>query len=265
MIDQQDDKTPPYYRIGSLEKGLQTLEALVAHGTLTVLEASKILGFNRSATHRFLATLKDLGYVMQEGARYRATLRVHSLGLAVAERLESRTAAHEMMVELNARFNETVNLGCLEGNEVVVLDMIKSHNPLKYDLPIGSRGVAHATGLGKAILAFSSDETVKACWQASTPQLQKTANTITSFDRLSSELADIRRQGYAVDEEEWVEGIRCIAVPILDFAASPVYAISVSGPTIRMNKTVLLDMQRHLLRAKSALSALLGFQGHDGD
>lgn len=259
MEEQQSVKKSPYYRISSLEKGLQTLELLVEHGSLSVLEASKLLHFNRSATHRFIATLKDMGYVIQDGdSKYRPSLRIHSLGLAVAGRLESRSMARQKMRELNATFDETINLGCIEGHEVVAIDMVKSNNPLKYDLPIGSRGVAHATGLGKAILAFSDDSVVRSCWEKSAPHIQKTANTITTFEKLQSELANVRHQGFAIDEEEWVEGIRCIAAPILDFAGKPVYAISISGPAIRMTKTVLLEMQKRLMQVTSELSTLLG-------
>ncbi len=260
MEDEISDKKTPYYRIGSLEKGLQTLELLVEKGALSVLETSKLLGFNRSATHRFIATLKDMGYVIQDsGGKYRPSLRIHSLGLAVAERLESRSVARKYLTRLNEQFDETVNLGCLEGNEVVVLDMIKSQKALKYELPIGSRGVAHATGLGKVLLAYSDDETIRKCWVNSAPHIQKTPNTITSFEKLLDELRNIRSQGYAIDEEEWVEGIRCIATAIRDFRGHPVYAISISGPSMRMTKSVLLEMQRALCGTTAEFSSLHGY------
>lgn len=261
MADQQNKKKAPYYRIGSLEKGMQTLELLISHGALSVSEATKLLGFNRSATHRFIATLKDLGYVVQDSdGKYRATLRVYSLGLAVAARLESRSEARRKMIDLNKTFDETINLGCIEGNELVVIDMLKSHKPLKYELPIGSRGVPHTTALGKAILAFSDEEVIKKCWEKSRPLVKKTANTITSLDELYSELKNIKHQCFAIDEEEWVEGIRCIAAPVLDHTGGPVYAISISGPTIRMTKTTLLEMQKQLTTVTAELSALLGYQ-----
>lgn len=260
MNNPKDQPKTPYYRIGSLEKGFRTLELLVQHGALTVLDASKMLGYNRSATHRFIATLKDMGYVVQDSdGKYRPTLRLHSLGLTVAERLESRSVARQYMQELNEKFNETVNLGCLEGSEVVVIDMIKSLNLLKFDLPIGSRGVAHATGMGKALLAFSAEETVQKVWLESAPHIQKTVNTITDFEKLLEELGNIRSQGFAIDEEEWVEGIRCIAMAILDFSGRPVYAVSLSGPTIRMTKSVVLEMQKELKRISAELSSLQGY------
>lgn len=261
MADDQDKKQTPYYRIGSLEKGFKTLELLVTHGALSVSEAANLLGFNRSATHRFIATLKDMGYVVQDrDGKYRPTLRVYSLGQVVADRLESRDEAKRIMTQLNKIFDESVNLGCIEGNELVVIDMIKSQQPLKYDLPIGSRGIAHTTSLGKAILALSDMETVENCWKKSQPLEKKTANTITSQDELYAELKNIKNQGFAIDEEEWVEGIRCIAVAIVDFTGQPVYAISISGPTFRMTKSVLLEMQKHLKEASFKLSTLLGFQ-----
>jgi IclR family acetate operon transcriptional repressor len=89
--------------------------------------------------------------------------------------------------------------------------------------------------------------------------MQKAANTITSFDELQAELQNIRAQGFAIDEEEWVEGIRNIAVAILDYSGKPTYAISISGPTCRTTKSILLEMQKQFKKAATELSTLHGY------
>ena len=159
MNQKETDKEKPYYRIGSLEKGLMALELLASQGPLTVSDLAKLLGFNRSAVYRFVATLRDIGYVVQEGdGKYRTTLRMYSFGRLVVDRLEIRDLAKHVMSELSVDFGETVNLGCIENNELVVVDLVKSQKPLKSELPPGSRGAAHATALGKAILSFSDEK-----------------------------------------------------------------------------------------------------------
>lgn len=261
MNNNKEAKQTPNYTVGSLEKGIKTLEILISNGPLSVAEAAKILGFNRSATHRFIATLKDMGYAIRDTTgKFKASLRLYDLGITVARGVEGRSEAHRIMGEINALFGETVNLGCIANDELVVIDIVKCQKPLKIELPLGSRGIAHATGLGKAILAYSDITTVKNCWNSGKMLKIPTENTINSFEELIKELEVIRGRGFAYDDEEWVEGIRCIAIPILDYSGSPIYSISISGPTVRMSKSVMLEMQKYLQEVSTKLSSQLGYQ-----
>lgn len=265
MNKNETDKEKPYYLIGSLEKGLMALELLASQGPLTVSELAKLLGFNRSAVYRFVATLRDIGYVAQEGdGKYRTTLRMYSFGRLVVDRLEIRDLAKQVMSELSAEFGETVNLGCIENDELVVVDLVKSQKPLKSELPPGSRGVAHATALGKAILAFSNEDAISGYLKDYRFMAQRTPNTISSIEALRAELLNIKAQGFAVDDEEWAEGIRCIAVPIFDYSMQPVYSLSISGPIQRMTKTAIFQMRRRLKESTSQISKLLGFDVVNG-
>ncbi|MCB2228293.1 MAG: IclR family transcriptional regulator [Desulfarculaceae bacterium] len=260
MDQNETDKNKPYYRIGSLEKGLMALELLALQGPLTVSQLAKLLGFNRSAVYRFVATLRDIGYVAQEGdGKFRTTLRMFSFGRLVVDRLEIRDLAKHVMLELSAEFGETVNLGCIENNELVVVDLVKSQKPLKSELPPGSRGAAHATALGKAILSFSDEETVSSYIKGYGTLTQRTPNTISSIKVFRAELKNIKTQGFAVDDEEWAEGIRCIAVPIFDYTQKPVYSLSISGPTQRMTKTAIYQMRYRLNESSMQVSKLLGY------
>jgi len=143
-----------YYQIASLEKGVKVLELLADQKALTVSQVAVSLGLNRAASHRFLATLKDLGYVEKnDDNRYQLTFRVLELGMKVVNRSEVRQEARDFMQELARISNETVNLGYFDGRQILHLDKIDSCEILRIDAPLGSRTPAYCTALGKAILA----------------------------------------------------------------------------------------------------------------
>jgi len=226
----------PYYKINSAEKTMKILELLAEKGELSVAEAAKHLDLNRSTCHRFLVTLRELGYVIQNSlSHYRLSFRIFELGNKVADRLEVRQIAHPYMKELSKLCNETINLGCLENNEIVHLDKINSTEILRIDPIIGSRVPAYCTGLGKAILAYLPEEELNN-FLKSVPIKKMTENTITTKGDLLKEIEGIRKQGFAIDREELSIGLRCVASPVFDYTNYPAYSVSVAGPVSRMTK-----------------------------
>ena len=234
-----------YYFIGSLAKGIRILELLVAQGEMTVTQVARHFGFNRVSCHRFLATLKSLGYVEKdENNRYRPTFKMLELGMKVSGQFEIRQAARPFMSELSEASKETVNLGVLDGVDVLHIDKIDSLEILRMDSPIGSRAPVYCTALGKAILAYlPKDEFEKLL--AKIKLKPSGPNTITTRKQFRSELEGIRACGYAVDNQELTRGLRCVAAPIFDHTGRPRYAISVSGPAERMTiaRTEILQVQ----------------------
>jgi DNA-binding IclR family transcriptional regulator len=251
-------KNKPYYRIDSLVKGIRVIELLADRGATSVTEAGLSLGVNRSAAHRFLATLKDEGYVKQDSQnRYSLSLKVLGLVNKAVNLMGIRVLAHPLMLAFVEKYKESTNLACLEGDTVVVIDMAKSHLPLKVELPLGSRGPAHGSALGKVIMAFSPEAKQTAyCEQGNLEKL--TTRTLTSPKELMVEFQKVRQRGYAVDDEEWSTGIRCIAVPVFDHNNMPSFALSSSGPVQRMTDKVLKEMLKDLQRMASELSSGLG-------
>jgi len=249
----------PYYHIASLEKGVRILEALAQHGPLPLSELTRLVGQTKSATHRFLSTWRDLGYVEHDAHnRYRATLKIFGLAHKLVDRLEVRSLARIKMQALLNRYGETVNLGCLEGQEAVVIEVLRSNNPLQCHQTIGSRGTAHSTALGKAILAFSHPTVLSSYLQEMDRLPAPTAHTCTSPEELTKELEQIRRQGFALDNEEWALGIRCVAVPVMDYRQVAAFALSLSGPVQRMSDHKVRSMLYDLQAAAREISALLG-------
>ena len=248
----------PYYKINSVEKTIRILELLAEKGEISVAEAAAKLGMNRSTCHRFLVTLRELGYVVQNHlSQYRLSFRIYELGMKVADRLQVRQIAHPYLQELSNLFNENINLGYWDNNEIVHLDKIDSTEILRIDPGIGSRVPAYCTGLGKAILPFRPDEELNSFLE-SVPLRAMTPNTITSKEELIRELETIRKQGFAVDREELSIGLRCVASPVFDYTNYPSYSVSIAGPSSRMTKEKITAIKEELKRVCRELSKNLG-------
>jgi len=248
----------PYYKINSVEKTIKILEVLAEEGELSVAEAAKHLDLNRSTCHRFLVSLRELGYVLQNThSHYRLSFRIFELGNKVANRLQVRQVAHPYLKELSNLFNETINLGYWDNNEIIHLDKIDSSETLRIDPGIGSRVFAYCTGLGKAILAFLPDEDLNN-FLKSVPLKAMTPNTITNKGNLLKELKKIHKRGFAADCEELCIGLRCVASPVFDYTNYPSYSVSVAGPSSRMTKEKITVMKEEVKRACRELSKSLG-------
>ncbi len=251
------DTPKKYYYITSLDKGIRVLELLAEQGARPVSRIADALGYNRAGAHRFVSTLRDLGYVQQTAdGQYELSFKILELSTKLARRFEIRKSASSFMRQLSATFHETINLGFLEGPDVVHLDKIDSPELLRPDPEIGSRAPAHTTALGKAILAFLPQEELdmfllKVDWAPRTP------TTCVNPKDLQENLHTVRTRGYAMDDEELCLGLRCVAVPIFDQHNYPRYAISISGPSLRMSSERMQEMSRELLQVGQKLSQSL--------
>lgn len=248
----------PYYKINSVEKTIKILELLAEKGEISVAEAATHLDLNRSTCHRFLVTLRELGYVVQNTlSHYRLSFRIFELGNKVANRLQVRQIAHPYLKEISNLFNETINLGYWDNNEIIHLDKIDSFEILRIDPGIGSRVPAYCTGLGKAILAFLPEEDLNN-FLKSVPLEAMTQNTITNKGNLLKEFEKIRKQGFATDYEELCIGLYCVASPVFDYTNYPSYSVSIAGPSSRMTKEKINVMKEELRRICRELSKSLG-------
>ncbi len=247
-----------YFFISSLEKGMRVLELLAETGPLSVSEVAAHLGYNRAAGHRFLATFKELGYLEQtEDNRYQLTFKLFILGQTMVSRFDIRAMARPLMTELSAAFGETINLGRLEGRGVLHIDKIDSTEVLRMDSPVGSHAPVYCTAMGKVILAFLPKKE-RECILNKLDMKIHGPHTITSPDALLAECQAIRSNGFAVDNEELAKGLRCVAAPIFDSTGTPRFAISVAGPTSRINRGRMKKIQNEVQRVCQTLSTMLG-------
>lgn len=252
------EKQKKYFYINSVEKGLSILELLAEKQTLSVTEVAKHLGLNRSGSHRFLATLRELGYVERDtNSHYQLTFKVLQLGMKFANRFEIRNVVRPYMQRLASISKETVNLGYWDGKGIVHLDKIDSYEILRIDPGIGTRVPAYCTGLGKSVLASIPHEELEK-YLGSVKLKSHTPKTITTRRSLKEELRKTRERGYAIDDEELAEGLRCVGAPIFDYKGYPSYSMSVSGPAMRLNSERIEDIQKHVKDICMELSNYLG-------
>ena len=247
-----------YFFIASVEKAFKVLELLAQKGEMKVSDVAGHLGANRANSHRYLATLKELGYVEQaDDSNYRLTYKILEIGLKFSGSLDILRLARPLMMERLARFNETVNLGEWTGRKIIHIDKIESQELLRLDLNVGTSAPAYCTGLGKAILAFLPEKDLE-MYLDRVEMTAYTPLTITDRDRLLKEIEITRQRGFALDDEELAGGLRCVAAPVFNHKNFPQYAISIAGPASRMTDEVIREMAAEILEACAKLSRMLG-------
>lgn len=212
----------------------------------SLLEVSEVVGLPRSSAYRYLSTLETRGYVQRDGTNgfYRfglAFLPSHGRHLEV---LAAR--ARPVMEALRDQLGETINLGVLDGNRVVYLEILESNKSVRLAARRGDRDPIHSTALGKAIASRISTDAVLAILAAE-GMSRSTSKTITEKARYLDELEKVRTQGFALDLGENEEDGRCVAVP---FPNSRVLAaISLSAPAARLKVDVMEDIATQLTSA----------------
>ncbi len=222
----------------SIYKAFQILTLLAERDEdVGVVEIGRTLGMNKSTAYRFLSSLKDLGIVQKNEttSKYHLGLTLFELGNRVPIKRTLIDKIHPHLLDLAFRVNEVVNLAGLFKNEVVYLDKIESKRSVQIMTYVGFHIPPHSTALGKAILAYMNPEDVQRILRSEgLPKF--TDKTITEMDALLKELQQIRQQGFALDNEEFEEGLRCIAVPLFNSQNKVMASMSISGSTARIHE-----------------------------
>ncbi|QJD86369.1 IclR family transcriptional regulator [Cohnella herbarum] len=248
------------YTIQSIDKALDLIELLAEHGTLSLIELTEKLEQPKSSTYRIILTLENRGFISRsdEDGKYCLGYKQLMLTRNLLERNTLRSAALQEMKKLSDRYGDTVNLGVLLDGQVLYVEIIESTHPLRMTDSIGSRSPFHATAIGKAIASRMSDDAVRElAGSYGLPVI--TPSTISTEAGLLEELGRIREQGYALDDEEIVEGARCVAAPVLDLHGRPVGAISLSGAMHRFKEELLPEISAQIVEAALAVSRKLGY------
>jgi DNA-binding IclR family transcriptional regulator len=248
------------YIVKPVYRALTLLQAVGEAGRdLTLGEVSTLTGIPKTTAFKYLRTLCSRGFLEhdRDRDRYRPGLTLWRLGQLSDEREAIRQVATPFVRKLRDRFEETVNLGILDGREIIYLDVAESRRSLRMQAAIGQRDTTYSTGLGKAILAFLGDDQ----WRQHLPEqlIARTANTVTSVEDLEAELGKVRGHGYAVDRCENEEGLICIAAPILARDARVAAALSVSMPMSRCTNSLQHQVVDALAEATGSASQKLGF------
>jgi DNA-binding IclR family transcriptional regulator len=214
----------------------------------------------KSTMHGILATLMSVGYVIRDAETndYRLGFHLFEIGNAISRKLDERRIAAPYMQMLAEKTGETIHLAVLEDGEVLYLNKQESTSSIRIITESGLRLPVHCTGLGKALLSGLDNEEIVEI--AERKGLEKyTETTITDVKALLKEIEKIRQIGYAQDKQEFVIGLRCVAVPIHDIVGKVVCAISLSGPISRMSGELLECKRKQLVKAAAAISKKLGY------
>lgn len=221
--------------VQSLDRAIALLELVADGNGLTLTQVSAAAGLAPSTAYRMLATLQQHGMVEFEevGQLWHVGVQSFRIGSAFLRRRKIADRTRPVMLALVERCGETANLAVVDDDAVVFASQIETHAPIRAFFRPGTRSPFHASGVGKAILSHLPREQVERM-VARTGLERFTPTTITTLDGLMADLSRSRARGWAVDDEERNQGMRCVASAIFNEYGEPIAGISVSGPVLRM-------------------------------
>ena len=239
------------------------LEAVAAGGTGSRLsDLSRLLRMPKATVYRILYTLSKLGYAKQDPQTeiYHLTGKIARLSRGDSAKETLRGLARPFMERLLGTFEQAVNLALLQNGQILYVELLEGLRPIRMAATVGTFQPIHCTALGKSIAAFLERRELEEILRSNL-FTAFTSRTITSAPVLLKRLGYVRRNGYAVDNEETERGLRCVAAPIFDIDGKPLAAISVSGPTSHIRGDRIREIGAALKEATKEISAQLGFGG----
>ncbi len=228
-------------------------------GPVSAAEIGRELGLPKQTIHRLCNTLAQEGFLVQDRTGLRPGRRLRTMATGILHASTSHIARHQILRRLAAETGETVNFAVPEADGMSYKDRVETDWPFRVQLPVGSHVPFHCTASGKTYLASLKKRDRMRIINAR-PLAEQTPNTITEPDSLMSELRLIARRGYALDNEEFIEGMAAIAVPILDKEGRYMASIGVHGPVLRYS-TERAEEFAPLLEAAAADIAAVMMEG----
>ena len=244
--------------VQALERGLKLLAIIAEADGLSLTTLAQRAGIAPSTAHRILATLKASDFVhCDPQGGYLIGVQAFRIGSAFLRNRKLADVGRNIMRRLMEDAGETVNLGIEDDGYVVFVSQNESHQAIRAFHRPGSRSLLHASSIGKAIMAaLSDDEAVERLHRSGMPKF--TAHTIVDPQTLLADLVQVRKRGWAVDDEERTEGLRCVGAAIYNEHGEVVGAISISGPTVRMTEERLGELGPMVKRAAAAITDRIG-------
>lgn len=252
------------YIIQSVAHALDVLEEFKGDAIeLGVTELSKKLKLHKNNIFRLLATLEARGYIEQNKSteNYRLGLKSLELGQTFIRQMGLLRQTRPALEKLADRTNETSYLAIMRNQDVVYLDVVEANQTVRVASRVGLRLPAYCTAVGKVLICSESEEEIRK--RLPEQLLKRTSKTLTDPKALVDHLKKVAKQGYAVDDEEFEEGVKCVAAPIRDYTGNIVAAISISGPAMRMpDKKIAEELASAVKEAGEEISRRLGFNVH---
>ncbi len=252
--------------VQTIERASQILDILgQSPQGISIRELSTKVNLPKGTIHRLLSSLLHFGYVRQapKTRNYFLGFKLVELGNLLLGQLDLRKEAEPFLRDLAEGTNETVHMVVVDRDEVVYIEKVEfEHNPggLRMASRIGLRNPIHSCAVGKVLLADFSDEALDHFLRGKN-LLRRTENTMTDPIQLREHLKLVRKQGFAIDDEENERGIRCIAAPIYNEVGRVVAAISISGPAFRVTKKVIQEsLKKEVMETAFKISQRLGYR-----
>jgi IclR family transcriptional regulator, acetate operon repressor len=244
--------------IQSLDRAMVILDRIAASGGMTLSEIATALDQSPATAYRVLTTLAGRAIVEQDPLQqtWHVGAGAFRIGSAFLRRTNLVERARPVMRALMEATGETANLGVEQGDMVLFVSQVETHESIRAFFPPGTRSPMHASGIGKALLAQFPEPRVRAIAARGLPGF--TDRTLTGAEALLADLAAIRARGYSVDDEEKNDGMRCVAAPIFNATGEAVAGISISGPAARVTPARLAALGAEVRRAADTLSGALG-------
>jgi IclR family KDG regulon transcriptional repressor len=246
--------------LSSIKKALRILQTFTPdQPELGITEISKLQRIHKSSVSRMVGALVSEGFLEKDRLtnKYRLGLKLVDLASSVLNRYDLREYAGPFMEDLVRKIGEIVHLSILDKNEIVYLEKKGEGEALTVGTKIGGRNPAHASSMGKVLLAGLSSEELNELFSRCS-LVRCTPFTITKIRDLLMELAKVRKQGFAIDDEESFQGVRCVGAPIYDRSGKVVAAISVTAPKQRMGQGKMKEIRKQVVESAQMISKRLG-------
>jgi IclR family transcriptional regulator, acetate operon repressor len=247
------------YSLESIDRMIAVLNALESAHDQSLEQVARGSGLSESTALRYLMSLAKHDFV-ERNARtgsFRLGLRLFRLGTLAVDRRDVVNLARPAMEFMLKTFGESVNLATRQQGNIVLISVLDSPNPVRKGSRVGETDVWHATSLGKALMAAMPAAEAKAIL-AGVTLTGFTPNTMTTTEAIFRDLQAARTRGYSIDDEEAVEGLRCVGAAIRDHDGNATYAMSVSGPKSRMSYSRIQEVGHALAERAAELSNHLG-------
>jgi IclR family transcriptional regulator, KDG regulon repressor len=244
------------YRIPNLGRACHVLKLFAGSAeTLSSSEVAQRLDLPRTTALRILLTFCEEGFLARVGTGYRAGTELDRLGMLVREAAPLRERAVSVLRDLSIATGETAHLAVLSGDQSLIVEVCDSPNPVRAASRPGTLAEIHCSATGKVFLAFALSDQQRAAL-GGRALVSRTPHTLVSKAALLRECQEIVRRGYAVDNEEYHLGVRCLAAPVWDIAGDVVAAIGITASSLYFTKKRIPSMARQVLGAAAALSAV---------
>ncbi|NKB52417.1 MAG: helix-turn-helix domain-containing protein [Rhizobiaceae bacterium] len=245
--------------IQSVDKAITLLKVVSEGSGRSLSELSELSGQPAASAYRALVTLQKHGMVSfdEDAQLWQVDVESFRIGSAFLANTNMVEQARAIMTSLMTETGETTNLGIIAGDEVVFLSQVETHEPIRAFFRPGTHGSIHASGIGKVLFAFRPEN--QAAQLAKSINLVKfTDNSIMTTDELLQMRLETLRRGFSVDDQERTMGMRCIAAPIFNSFGEAVSAISISGPTVRVDSGRIAEYGEKVKVAADAITRNIG-------